>query len=409
MSTVPTPSASRPVSGNTITWTGYMKFLVVYLAGLSAFGSFVNDMYLPTLPAMTRSFGCSVSTAQLGLTMGMAGLGLGELFLGPLSDKFGRKLPLMCSLLLFVAASAVCIFSPNIQFFLVCRFLQGVGASGGYLLARTIPADIYGGRTLAKMMAVIGAINGFAPASAPVLGGLLAKDVGWQGIFIVLILFALLLVFFMKKLHESLPPERRINLPLLEMLGTYKVLLRNRSFLIHAMLKGSALGVLFAYVSSAPFIMQNHYGFSALHFGLFMGFNALFLAAGAALALKFKVLGQAATVGGWLLLVFTVAESVALWLGCGFWVYEVLLLPMLFSMGMIFTVGNTLAMNEGRAHGGDASALIGILGYIFGAIVAPLVGLGDILRSTAIVFVILAMIVFVVSRLSSRLPVDLTE
>ena len=185
-------------------------YLVIYLAALSAFGSFVNDMYLPSLPEMTEFFKCSVPMVQLGLTTGMAGLGLGQIFLGPLSDKYGRKPVLMISLAVFCAAAVVSIYSPTIHFFLICRFFQGLGASGGYFLARTIPADIYGGRTLAKVMAVIGAINGFAPACAPVLGGFVSEHFQWKGVFVFLSIFSVALVASSKGLKEPLPPERRL-------------------------------------------------------------------------------------------------------------------------------------------------------------------------------------------------------
>ena len=121
-------------------------FFVLYMAALSAFGSFVNDMFVPAMPEMRDAFKCSVSTIQLGLTMGMAGLALGQFVLGPVSDKYGRKPTLMWSLVVFMVAGVVSIFSPDVWFFLVCRFFQGLGASGGYFLARTIPTDLYGGR-----------------------------------------------------------------------------------------------------------------------------------------------------------------------------------------------------------------------------------------------------------------------
>ena len=133
-------------------------------------GSFVNDMYSPALPAMVRFFGCTVSIGQLGLTMGMIGLGIGQIILGPVSDKYGRRPVLIASMSLFVVAAVVSIFSSTIHFFNLCRLFQGMGASGGYFLARTIPADVYSGRQLAKLMALIGAINGVAPASAPLVG-----------------------------------------------------------------------------------------------------------------------------------------------------------------------------------------------------------------------------------------------
>lgn len=386
--------------------SGYYIFLVAYLVGLSAFGSFVNDMYLPTLPEMTRYFGCSVSVVQLGLTMGMIGLGVGQLLMGPISDKYGRKPVLITTLLIFIVGAVVSVFSPTIHFFLVCRLVQGIGASGGYFLARTIPADIYSGRPLAKMMALIGAINGFAPASAPVLGGLLASTDGWKGIFYVLAGFAALLLCVAIPLKESLQPQNRFQGKLIDAFKEYAVLIRNRRFMTHALLKGSALGVLFAYCSSAPFIMQDHFGWSELHFGLFMGFNALFVAIGAMMALKFTILKKAAYMGAWMLMISATVQAAVLFLLNDFWAYELMMLPMVFSMGMIFTVGNTLAMNEGRDNAGGASALLGITGYVFGAIVAPLVGLGNIMHSTAIAFLVLAALTLLFAYFSERLAPD---
>ena len=155
---------------------GYYAFFVLFLVLLSALGSFVNDMYTPALPDLCHFFGCSIPLAQMGLTMGMAGLAVGQFILGPVSDKYGRKPVIICSLSLFVIAAAASLWSTNIHIFNACRFIQGLGASAGYLLAKTIPADIYGGRQLAKLMTLVGAINGFAPASTPVLGLRMISD-----------------------------------------------------------------------------------------------------------------------------------------------------------------------------------------------------------------------------------------
>ena len=179
--------------------------------------------------------------------------------------------------------------------------------------------------------------------------------------------------------------------------------------MVHVTLKGAALGLLFAYLSSAPFIMQTHFGYSQTVFGCIVGGNALCVAAGSMVALKFRKLKRGAVVGGWALMVTALAESVTMLTIDDFWTYELLLLPMLFSMGMIFTVGNTLAMNEGRSDAGDASAVIGVVGYVFGAVVAPVVGAGDIMRSTALTFVVLAAVTLVFSVLSRRIPADLDQ
>ena len=165
--------------------------------------------------------------------------------------------------------------------------------------------------------------------------------------------------------------------------------------------------MLFAYISSAPFIIQTHYGYTQLQFGLWMGLNALLVAAGATSALKFHPLKKSAVIGARCLLLIAFAQLMFFLFYDRFWIYETLNLPMLFCLGMLFTVGNTLAMNEGRACAGDASALIGLGGYIFGAIVSPLVGMGNMLHSTGIVIASLSLIVLLFAHLSKALPVEL--
>lgn len=390
-----------------VTSGGYYAFLIVYLVLLSAFGSFVNDLYIPSLPEMVRYFHTSRPVVQLGLTFGMIGLGVGQVVLGPLSDRFGRRPVLIVSLIVFCVGAVCSIWSPTIHVFIGWRLVQGLGASGGYFLARTIPADLYGGRTLAKVMALVGAINGFAPASAPVIGGFIDKAIGWQGIFWTLAAFSVLLLattFFFK---ESLPESRRITGKFGVAFKNYAVLARNRRFVIHVMLKGCALGMLFAYISSAPFIIQDHYGFDQLQFGLFMGFNALFVAAGSMLSLRFKPLKRGAVVAGWGLAVTIALQVVCFYTVNNVWIYDALNLPMLFCLGMIFSVSNTLAMNEGRQCAGDASAFIGLAGYVFGAIVSPLVGIGNQLHSTAITLAVLMAGTLLFAFLSNRLSPDL--
>ncbi len=387
----------------------YYAFLVFYLVVLSALGSFVNDMYSPALPAMRKFFGCSVSLSQMGLSMGMIGLALGQLILGPLSDRIGRKPVLIGSLTLFIVAAVVSLFSPTIHVFNTCRLFQGIGASGGYFLARTIPADVYSGRPLAKLMALIGAINGIAPASAPVIGGVMADDFGWRGIFVLLAGFALIILALSPVMKESLAKSRRVHGPLSQTISGYRNLLTNRSFMIHVSLKGVALGLLFAYISAAPFILQTHYGLSQTVYGLVIGFNALFVAGGSMIALRFKYLKRAAVVGAWIMTAGVVAEAIALYTIHSIWIFEICIIVMLFGLGNIFTASNTLAMNEGRSQAGEASSILGIAGYVVGAIVTPVVGLGNILHSTAITFLILTALTLVCSHGTKKLAPDLQK
>ncbi len=403
----PGSTQGRLSTGAPVPSGGYYVFIIIYLVLLSAFGSFVNDMYLPTLPEMVRSFHTSRSTVQLGLTFGMIGLGFGELILGPLSDRYGRKSILVGALIIFAIGAVCSVWSKTIHVFLWWRLVQGIGASGGYFLARTIPADLYKGRALAKVMALVGAINGLAPASAPVIGGFVAHSVGWQGIFWILFGFSVMLLILTPAFKESLPKARRVTGRFGVAFKNYAILGHNRHFLIHVMLKATALGVLFAYISSAPFIIQDHYGFSQLQFGLFMGFNALFVAVGSTMALHFHPLKRAAVYGGRGLMLTAIAQFICFYTVDNVWVYEALNLPMLVCLGLLFTVGNTLAMNEGRQYAGDASALVGLMGYVFGATVSPLVGLGNMMHSTAIAILVLAVLVLIFTRMSRFLPADL--
>lgn len=385
----------------------YYWFIVIFLVLMSALGSFVNDMYTPALPAMCHFFGCTVPVGQMGLTMGMIGLAVGQLILGPMSDRYGRKPVLIGSVSVFIVAAIASIFSANIHVFNLCRLFQGIGASGGYFLARTIPADIYSGRPLAKLMAIIGAINGFAPASAPVIGGVTADAYGWKGIFVVLAIFALLILLITPFVKESLSVSKRTQGAWWKSMSGYITLLHNHPFVIHVCFKGLALGLLFAYISSSPFILQTHYGVSQTVYGLIIGFNSLFVMTGSLLALKFKPLKKAAVIGAWIMTAGVVAQAIALYSIHNIWVFEICMAVILFGLGLIFTTSNSLAMNEGRHKAGDASALLGVSGYIVGAVVSPAVGLGNILHSTAITYLALSMLILIFAHATRKLAPDL--
>lgn len=396
-----------PLAKALVSRKGYYGFLVLFLVVLSAQGSFVNDMYTPALPTMCRFFGCAVSVSQLGLTMGMIGLGVGQMILGPVSDKYGRKPVLIVTTLLFIAAAVASVFSPTIHIFNLCRFFQGIGASSGYFLAKTIPADVYAGRPLARLMALIGAINGIAPASAPVIGGIMADAFGWKSIFLLLAGFAVIVLVMAWIVKESLPADRRVTGSLLTSMKGYGTLFKSGPFMTHVMLKASALGLLFAYISSSPFILQNHYGMSQTSYGLLIGFNALFMAVGSMISLRFRPYKKAAFIGAVIVAVGVTALSVALYTVHNLWVYDGCMVIILFALGMLFATSNTLAMNEGREHSGEAAAIIGLGGYVIGSIASPLVGLGNELHSTAIVNIVLAVLVMVFAVASRRIPADL--
>lgn len=251
-----------------------------FLGLLSAFAPFVTDMYLPTLPSLETEFGTTVSMVQLGLTASMAGLALGQVFFGPMSDRSGRRRVLFFSLAVFCVATTLCVFATDIKFFLYMRLLQGLGASGGIVLSRSVATDLYSGRDLARMMAVIGAVNGVAPVTAPVIGGAVAAAAGWQGIFVVLLVIGLLLFVMNCIFRESLPREARVCDSLFALFGNYRPLLRNSFFMSYTLAFAMSQGVLFAYIAAAPFLVQHNFGFSEMEFSVVFGINALGIGSG---------------------------------------------------------------------------------------------------------------------------------
>lgn len=393
----PTPDNPQSAPKNYI-------FFLIMIACLGAFASFINDMYLPTVPAIMREFRTTPAVTQLGLTMAMIGMACGAGLWGSLSDKYGRKPVLLASLIVFSLGTAVSLFSDSITFFVACRFFMGFGGGGAVVLSRSIPTDIYSGRNLAVIMALVGAINGIAPAAGPLLGGFLAKAVGWRGIFVVLLAIGIVMIYAGTKMKESLPPARRDHgKGLKQYIMAYKALLRNRRYMIYVLVKGSSIGLLYGYISSAPFIIQDHFHYSALVFGAIIGANAVAIAIGSMLAVRFKILKQAMVVGIIGMFVFAVADAVVFFTTPTLLLYELFSVPMLLFSGMIYTGANTLAMEEGSSDAGTASAILSIVKYAFAGIAAPLVGLGIIFHSTAWVFIAYASITLFLGYFAYRL------
>ena len=370
---------------------------------LTAFGPFVTDMYLPSLPAMGEYFNTSSSMVQLGLTTSMIGLAVGQIFFGPLSDRYGRRIPLQVAMWLFIVSTVLCLFAQDIHQFVTFRLIQGIAGAGGIVIARSIATDKFSGKELAKMLAIIGAINGIAPVVAPIIGGVFTEAIGWQGIFGILLVLGMLLLAGCMRFRESLPAEKRLATKWADTFNSFKVVLRNKQYICYVLQLAFAQGVLFAYIASSPFIIQQHYGYSPFAFSVCFSINAIAIGGAAAFSVKFRRPENGTLIGCRGMLVFSVLECAALSLGCSFWVYELLLLAVLFMMGMTFTTSTTLAMECERTNAGTASALLGAVSFSFGGIVSPLVGIGNILVSTGIIFVIcsvcsLAGILFALGR-----------
>ncbi len=366
----------------------YFIYLLIFLGALSAFGPFITDFYLPTLPSMADIFHTTPSMVQFGLTTSLLGIAIGQVIFGPLSDKYGRTPIMTWSLIVFSIATIGCIFSQKIEVFNIFRFLQGLGGAGGIVMSRSVATDCYRGHELAKVLAIVGAINGIAPVVAPVTGGLVAESLGWQGIFWILFAIGVVLLVMCIPFRESLPEGSRVNGSVWKAAHGFIDILKLPAFRRYVAIYGLSYGVLFAYISSASFIVQTHFGYSEFQFSMTFGVNATTIAIGSALALKFKDMENAALFSTLGMAVFAILLFATQFLIDNFFVYESLTLIMLFFVGFIFPSITALGMETGRRATGAASAVLGAIGFACGGLVSPLVGLGDLLQSTNIILVV---------------------
>lgn len=357
-------------------------FLILLLGSLSAFGPFITDLYLPALPGMGEYFHTSASMVQLTLTTSMIGLGLGQFFIGPISDKYGRIRPLMVSLAIYIASTLLIVFTQDIEGMIVLRAIQGLSSAGSVVLSRAIAADLYQGEELSRFFALLMSVNGIAPIVSPVFGALLLQFTNWRGIFVVLVLIGVALMAFCLRLEETHPPQKRMTGSLLSIFTVLGKILTNRTFMGFAGIQALIMGVLFAYIASSSFIFQTAYGVGKFAYGLCFGLNGAALVAGAALARKMRV--QRALrygIGGFA----AAAVLVALFLiaHAPLWLLETGLFLLLFCMGGVNPGLSALAMSAERQYAGSASAFLGFFGFTLGGAVSPLVGIGNIFYATA--------------------------
>lgn len=383
---------------------GYSVYLLSFLGAMSAFGPFVTDMYLPSLPAMAHEFAASVAEVQSGISTSLIGLAAGQFLFGPLSDRYGRKPLMIWPLVLFCLATVADIFAGSILTFNIFRFFQGVGGAGGIVLSRSVATDCYTGRALVRTMAIIAAINGIAPVTAPLVGGVVSASFGWKGVFVVLLAIGIILLAMTARIRESLPSENRFRGSFGALFGGFFRLLRDRAFMGFVVISALANGVLFSYIASSSFIVQTTYGIGEMAFGVIFGINAVAIMAGSAISLKFSNPLACIAVGGAMAAVCSLTLVGNAWAIHNFWLYEAATWVCLFGLGMILPSVSSLAMDTGRYAIGAASALLGGLGFAMGGIVSPLCGLGDMNITSAALTTLCALLLLLCTRMAARRP-----
>ena len=374
--TAPTRQYAEPVAP-TRPWR-----VVLLLGALIALGPLSIDLYLPALPDLTNDLSASPSSVQLTLTGVLAGLGLGQLVIGPLTDIYGRRRPLLVGIAVNVVTALLCAVAPSIVVLDVLRVLQGVGAAAASVVAMAVVRDLFTGRAAAVVISRLVMVMGLAPVLAPSLGSAVLEVGSWRTVFVVLaglgVLLGVLAAFALK---ETLPPDRRTAPGLRTALRGYGVLLRDPSLVGFMMVASLTMAAVFAYVSGASFVLQDGFGVDGRTFGLLFGVGAVGLIISSqvnvALLRRFSsgaILSTALTVAalaGIVLLVDAVTGAGGL-LG--------IMLPIWVVLAMVALCGpnaTALALAEHGERAGAAAALLGAAQFAIGAAIAPLTGLGE--------------------------------
>ena len=387
-------------------------WLVVLLGSLSAFGPLSIDMYLPALPQLSDDFHVGASATQLTLTACLAGLALGQLVAGPLSDRFGRRAPLLVGLALYVVSSLLCAAAPSAAALIGLRFVQGVGGAAGIAISRAIARDLYGGDALARFFSTLMLVNGTAPILAPVIGAQLLRVTSWRGVFVVLAgIGAVLAVATAVGLRETLPPALRSEGGFATVRTTVAELVSDRAFLGYLVLLGLTFGAMFAYIAGSSFVVET------IHNGSPQLFSAIFALNGIGLVVASQtngfLLGRtsarrllgagvvASACGGFTLLAVVVA-------GIGLAGIVPALFVLVASLGFVFPNATALALADHPSVAGSASGLIGVFTFAVGAVAAPLVGVAgtDSAYPMAIVIAMLGVASLVALRRVKNVPVN---
>lgn len=349
--------------------------ITLVLGALEAFGPLSMDLYLPQLPQLARTLDTSDALGQATMSVCMIGLGLGQLIAGPLSDRFGRKRPLVTGVILFAVLSAVCAVAPTIEVLLVARFLQGLAGSAGVVISMAVARDLFEGIELSRMLSLLTLVTSLTPIIAPVIGGQLARFMDWRGIFLVLAGVGTVLVFVAQfGLRETLTDGRHSGSVLGTTVTHTREIMRDPLFvalMIAACLSGAAF---FSYLSMSSFVLQGEFGLTPQLFSVVFAVNALAQLGGAQLSricvgrlgtARMYLAGQVAgALAALVLLTATLAGAPAL-------AVIVLLALFLGAAGLGGPNGTALALGSHGTRAGTASALLGMAMFTAGAVAAP--------------------------------------
>lgn len=353
---------------------------VLVLGALTALGPFTIDLYLPAFPALESELDVTAAAIQITLTGTMIGFGLGQLVVGPWSDKVGRRLPLILSTIVHIAASVAAALAPDIAWLTAFRLLQGFGAAAGGVVAMAMVRDLFGGKPLVRMLSRLALVVGLAPVIAPVVGSQLLQVMDWRGLFWVLGAYGLavmLAVVFL--IVETLPESRRHVAGHSSMRERYRALFRDRVYLGAALVGGMTFTGLFAYLSTSSFLFQQVYDFTPQEYGILFAVNSIGVVIGVQVSsrlIRGPVPPQYIIAGTTLVhLAMAIAIVVLDSSGAGFWGTAIPLWIYIAACGFTFPAVQVLALANHGAEAGTAASLLGALNFGLAGALSPLAGI----------------------------------
>jgi DHA1 family bicyclomycin/chloramphenicol resistance-like MFS transporter len=365
--------------------------LTILLAALSAVGPLTTDMYLPSLPDISRQLGASTAQVQLTLSAYLIGFAIGQIFHGPISDRHGRKPVLIAALALYCLASLACALSTSVEMLIVARFVQGVGGSGGIVLARAIVRDMYTGARAGRELSVIGSVMGLAPVLAPIAGGVLQSAFGWRAIFITLVIGGVIGVTVVwLTLQETLRERAADRVSPRSMAKGYRYVARHPAYLAYLALATTSYAGLFAWISGASFVLQNLYGLTPFNFGVAFAVGSAGYMGGAIVSARLVMrMGIDGTLGVGAAMLAIGGLGMVATVAFGLKSPFLLVLPVsvyLAGLGMVLPQSIAGAMTPFPDRAGAASSLLGfvqqsgaamcgaLVGWLLGANAWPLAG-----------------------------------
>ncbi|WP_161965168.1 multidrug effflux MFS transporter [Ornithinimicrobium cerasi] len=371
------PVAAPPASLRPRTEPSPLGRLLLFGA-LVAVGPLTIDMYLAAFPTVVDDLSTTEATVQLTLTATLVGLATGQLLIGALSDSFGRRRPLIASLVVYVLVSAAIAVSSSIEVLLLLRFVQGLAGAAGMVLSQAMVRDLYSGSRMATFISRLFLVVGVAPILAPTLGAQFLIFGSWRTIFWALGAFGLLLaVLALVFVKETLPPERRRHFGPRTLWTSYRVLLSDRRYVGLVLTACTAMGCLFAYISSATFVFQGLYGMTTQQYAL------VFAAGAGALTVTSQVNGSlvrtvhpAAVLRVALpsMLAIALALLTAALVDLGVWAIVGGIVLLMGSVGFVMPNSPSIALADHGERAGAAAALLGAANFVFGALISPVSG-----------------------------------